>query len=231
MIKHNQNGAVSGQLISLILAILLLIAAVVFGGWAFSSRQDYKNNTDQKIAAAVAVAKKQEAAVQAAHFAEVAKQPFLTYTGPEAFGSIVVKYPKTWSGYVDESGASSGGSTPVTGFFNPGIVPSSTDPNSVFALRLQVITQPYAQVLQSLSSLQANGQSRQGQLPTTITPYALPKLPKVVGVKVSGTLLTGKTGTMVVLPLRTDTLQISTDGNQSINDFNNYILPNVSFSP
>ncbi len=43
------------------------------------------------------------------------KQPLQTYTGPSAFGSISVKYPKTWSAYVDETNSS----TPVDGYFHP----------------------------------------------------------------------------------------------------------------
>jgi hypothetical protein len=36
---------------------------------------------------------------------------------------------------------------------------------------------------------------------------------------------------MVVLPLRSQTLQIETAGSQFLGDFNNNILPNFSFSP
>jgi len=221
MSKHNQDGAINGLLISFIFCLILLIGAVVFAVWAYQGRQDYKNNVDAKISAAVAAARSDEDNKLNAQFAEASKQPLKTYNGPESYGSIVLDYPKTWSGYVDDSG---NGSAAVDGYFAPGVVPSITAQSSVFALRLEVVNQTYASVLQQFS-----GQQQQGQL--TVSAYALPKLPKVVGVEISGTLNDQQNGTMIVLPLRTSTLELWTDGTQYLNDFNNYILPNFSFSP
>ncbi|HVV25860.1 MAG TPA: hypothetical protein VHC21_02415 [Candidatus Saccharimonadales bacterium] len=230
MTKHNQDGAVSGVAVSLVFTLLLLIAAIVFGVWAFGSRQDYKNNTDAKINAAVTVAKQNEDKLKDAAFAQAEKNPLTTWNGPEAYGSIALAYPKTWSGYVSVASSTNTGSTnPVDGYFYPGVVPSTTDSSSSFALRIQVNSQSYANVVQQLS--QANSQN-----PPTVAPYALPKVPKVVGVKVTGTLPisngdTQKTGIMVILPLRSETLEIWTEGSQFTADFNNSILPNFSFSP
>ncbi|HUY85424.1 MAG TPA: hypothetical protein VMU97_02820 [Candidatus Dormibacteraeota bacterium] len=221
MFKHNQDGTVSGLGISLVLAIVLLIGALGFGGWAFSSRQDYKNNVDTKISTAVTAAKSQEDKVKDAQFAEAAKQPLKTYQGPEAYGSLMVSYPKTWSAYVDDTGK---GSALVDGYFTPGAVPSISDQNSVFALRVQVLNQPYAQVLRSFSAQQQAGT-------LTISAYALPKLPNVVGVKAVGQVNNQASVTMIVLPLRSQTLQIWTEGTQYLNDFSNNILPYFSFSP
>jgi hypothetical protein len=223
MNKHNQNGVVNSVVISLVFAILLLIAALGFGGWAFNSRQDYKNNVDNKIAAAVGVAKQQQGAVDLAKYTEAAKQPLTTYTGPEAYGSLVVNYPKTWSGYVDSTGT---GQALVDGYFNPGTVPSVSSQSSTFALRVQVINQPYAQVLQTFTAAAQNTRN-----PLSFSAYALPKLPKTVGIKAVGQITQLTTGTMVVLPLRSDTLEISTQGTQFQHDFDTYILPNFSFSP
>lgn len=221
MIKHNQDGAVSGLALSLILAVVLLVASMGFGYWAYSGRQDYKNHSDAKAAAAARIAVDKESAVKDKQFAEEAKNPLKTYNGPEAQGSLVIQYPKTWSGYVDARGSSG---VPVDGYFNPGVVPSINDQDSAFALRVQVLGQPYSDILQAF-----NDQLHQGKV--TITAYTLPKVPKVVGVKVQGTLVNQKTGIVVILPLRSQTLEIETDGNQYISDFNNYILPNFSFSP
>jgi len=223
MIKHNQNGAVNGLVVSLILATLLLLGALAFGAWAYTSRQDYKDNSDAKAKVAATAAKEKESIAKTQQFAEEAKKPLKTYNGPEAYGSLVIMYPKTWSAYVDDSTKS--GSAQVDGYFAPGAVPSITDPTSVFALRVQVVPQAYAQSLQSLL-----GQQKSGKL--AITAYALPKLPNIVGVKAVGQLKEGATTTtMVILPLRSTTLKISTEGNQYLGDFNNSILPNFSFSP
>lgn len=226
MTKVNQAGAVSGVAVSLVLAVLLLCGALAFGGWAFNSRQDYKNNVDTKVAAAVGTAKQQQLTADNTRYAEEAKQPLKTYDGPEAFGSLVVNFPKTWSGYVDDSG---NGQALVDGYFNPGVVPAISNQKSTFALRVQVLSQPYAQVLQSFTGAQQSSQH-----PVSFSAYALPKQPKTVGIKAVGQISqqsNGVNGTMIVLPLRSNTLEISTQGNQYLNDFNTYIVPYFDFSP
>jgi hypothetical protein len=231
MVKHNQDG-VSGVAISFTLCIVLLIAAITFGFWAFSGRQDYKNNTDAKIATAVIAAKKQESAAKDKIFAEELKNPLTTYNGPQAYGSIVLKYPKTWSGYVvDTSSDNNSSSNPVDGYFHPGTVPSVSDASSIFALRLQVLGQSYSQTVGNLKQSQS-------QNPPKIQPYALPKVPNTVGVKVTGVLPISsnggndqKSGIMVILPLRSQTIELWTEGDRYQGDFNKYVLPNFRFSP
>jgi hypothetical protein len=219
--KHNQNGAVNSLVISLVFAVILLIGAAGFGAWAFNSRQDYKNHTDVKIGVAVTAAKKQQNAVDAVQAAEDAKQPLETYHGAEPAGSIVLEFPKTWSAYINDTG----GNPLIDAYFAPGIVPALTNPNSIFALRVQVLNQAYPGIVQSYA-----GQAKAGLV--TINAYALPKVPQAVGVKISGQLTKqGLTTTMVILPLRSQTIELWTQTNQYLDDFNNNILANFSFSP
>jgi hypothetical protein len=221
MIKHNQDGAANGVVISLILTVLLLVGAIGFGAWAYSNMTDYRDNSDQKSAAAAETAAKQESIKKDKEFAEESKSPLKTYNGPDAYGSLVVQFPKTWSGFVDDSGR---GSTQVDGYFNPNVVPSVSDQNSSFALRVQVLNQAYSQTLQNIKSQQQSGK-------LSVSAYALPKLPKVVGIRAVGQVSNQKTVDMVVLPLRSQTVEIWTEGSQYGDDFNKYILPNFSFSP
>jgi hypothetical protein len=219
MKKHNQDGAVNLLLIPLILASLLLIGTLVFGFWAFGERQDYKDNVDQKISAAVVVAKKQEASVKDKQYAEAAKLPLKTYNGPEQYGSLALQYPKTWSAYV--SVGNGRGGTALDGYFNPDVVPDVDEDTNTFALRVEVVSNSYSDVLRGF----------QNQEDITIVPYALPKLPKVVGVRISGQIEQDKKGSMVILPVRDKTLKIYTEADAYMNDFNNNILPNLSFAP
>lgn len=221
MIKHNQDGAANGLMISLVFAVLLLIAAIGFGGWTYTQMTDYRDNSDQKVAEAEQVAIQKESELKDKQFAEISKSPLKTYSGPAAYGSLHIEFPKTWSGYVDETGS---GNAYVDGFFNSGVVPSISSDKSVFALRTQVTSSSYASVLTGFSS-----QQKAGKL--SVSAYSLPKLPKIVGVKAVGQTSDGKNVTMVVLPLRSQTLKIWTEGSTSIPDFNKYILPNFSFSP
>ncbi len=221
MIKHNQNGGTSGLAIALVLSIVFLIGAIGFAGWAYTQMTEYRDESDAKVQAAVDVAVEKESIKKDKEHAEADKDPLKIYSGPSAYGSLHVEFPKTWSGYVDDT---ANGSSSVDGYFNPGVVPSVDSEKSVFALRVQVISSPYSSVLQSFSSQQKAGKLQ-------VSAYSLPKLPKVVGVKVTGTLSDNTNVTMVVLPLRSGAIKLWTEGSQGVADFNKYILPNFSFSP
>lgn len=216
-----QSGSV-GVVVALSSVSVLLVAALVFGYWAFMGRQDYKNNVDQKVSVAVAQAKQVEDQAAATHYAEVAKNPLTSYVGPAAYGSITVKYPKTWSAYVVDN---SNSDPYVDAYFAPGAVPDVQNDNSVFALRIQVTNESYTDVMADYdSAVQARTAS--------VRAYHLPKVPNVVGSKITGQLQNDKTGTMIVLPLRANALEIWVDSSKShLADFNKYILPNLTFSP
>lgn len=219
--KTSTMRGFSVLVIPLVLSILLLIGAAVFGGWAYGKMLDYKNNTDAKIAAAVQVAKQQEDVAKDAAFAQAEKNPLRTYTGPGAYGSVSVSYPKTWSAYVADD---TNNSPYIDGYFNPGVVPDIQGQNSAFALRVQVVQQSYSNVISSFT-----GNVQQGT--TKVTPYHMPKVPNVIGVRVDGKLQGQKSGSMVVLPLRNMTLEVWTETPSTISDFNNIILPNFTFAP
>ncbi|HSX36945.1 MAG TPA: hypothetical protein VLG13_02415 [Patescibacteria group bacterium] len=220
MKRLDSNGGVAA-IVAYALLAMLLVGALAFGVWAYQGRQDYKNNVDQKVAVAVAAAKQQQITTDNKQFAEKEKQPLVTYSGPEAFGSIIVKYPKKWSSYVDTTGTNS---SPVNGYFYPGTVPAVSDQTQTFALRLQVLNQTYSDVLASLNSQQQTSAPK-------VAPYHLPLVPSVVGVRVDGQVQENKNGSMVVLPLRDKTIEVWTESQQFLADFNNNILPNLSFSP
>jgi hypothetical protein len=225
IMTRDQQGTVSMTILFITTAFLFIIS-VIFGVWAFSSRQDYKNNVDQKIAVAVVSAKQQTEVSDSAQYALEAEKPLNTYTGPQAFGTLVIKYPKTWSGYIAEDDTSN---TPINGYFYPGVVPNIAAASSVFALRVQVIETPYAT---EVSQFTAQTQQQQA----TVTAYKLPSNPNIIGVAVNGQIGTNAagtpiSGTMIILPLRDSTIELWTESPQFENDFNNNILPNFTFSP
>lgn len=215
----DQRGIANALLLPLILVGVLLLGSIGFGYWAFSSRQDYKDHSDKKVAAAEAVVKDKTQKADAKQYAEEAKNPLKKYVGPSAYGNVTLKYPKTWSAYVV-----AGGSAPVNGYFQPDVVPDISADTSVFALRLQILQQSYDVVVQQYSS-------QVQQKTATSTPYSLPKVPSVIGVKIDGALSPTQQGSMVILPLRNVTVAISTQSMQYLSDFNNIILPNATFTP
>ncbi len=215
---EDESGSVA-LVVALVVSLLLFFGATGFGAWAFLSRQDYKQNVDEKIKAALVVNTKEVQAKDALEYAEAAKQPLKTYIGPEAFGSIHVQYPRTWSSYVVTTTGQ-----PLDFYAQPDFVPSVTDKNSSFALRVQVTAVSYNQVVQ-----QFQGLLKQGKV--SASPYALPKNPTIVGLRIDGQITNTKQGSMIILPLRDKTLKLWTESSQSVADFNNNILPNTSFSP
>lgn len=220
-LRQDQRGALNLLVLPLIFSVVFLLAAVGFSIWAYGSRQDYKDNVEQKVAVAVKGAQDQQQQTDAKQYAEQAKQPFNTYIGPSAFGNINLKYPKTWSAYVVEDATNS---EPVDGYFHPNFVPDTTKAQNNFGLRVQVTQTSYDAVLQQYS-----GQIDNKQL--TAAPYALPKVPSVVGSRLEGQLDDNKQGVMIVLPLRNMTLKIWTESNDFKADLDNNILPNFTFQP
>lgn len=211
----------SALVVPFALAVVFLITAVVFGGWAYAKMLDYKNNVDAKITIAVTTAKQQEDAVKDAAFAQQEKQPLKAYTGPTAYGSLTINYPKTWSAYVIDTRNSS---PFIDGYFYPNVVPDTQSANSSFALRVQMVQDSYSTVLNSLSTYVQSGKAK-------VTPYSAPKVSSVVGARVDGSLSGSKSGSMIVLPVRNMTLKIWTEAPQFQNDFNSNILPNFTFAP
>src|SRR4029079_1336012 len=82
MNNSDQRGYVSGTLIGLVVTIMLLVGALGFGGWAYVSRQDYKNNSDQKATKAADARQAQTETKDAAKYAEEAKNPLKTHKAP-----------------------------------------------------------------------------------------------------------------------------------------------------
>lgn len=220
---NNYSGKSHSTVLIVVIVVLVMVLAgsLAFGMWAYTSQQDYKNNVDQKVAAAVEQAQKDTATAKDAEFAEKEKLPLKHYNGPAAYGSIDISYPKTWSAYVDESGTSSAA---VNGYFAPKFVPAINNQKNIFALRLEVVSTSYADVLRQLE-----GQVQSGKV--KISAYALPKVTNVNGSRVDGEVAVGKQGSMIILPLRDKTLKVWTESPEFSSDFNDNILANMVFSP
>jgi len=224
--KLNRNGSSSWQILTLIATGTLLVAAIIFAFWAFAGRQKYKNDTVQLINSAVVSAIAKQKITDQASFAIAEQNPLTEYIGPQAYGTIRLWYPKNWSSYVNSTGEDSD-NNPLDGYLYPGTLPSVTDNGSTnFALRIQVESQSYSAVLAAF-----NGQQTDNTAPPNIIAYSLPKVPSVVGVEITGEVESNISGTMIMLPLRANTLEVWTEGTAYLTEFEKDILPNLSFSP
>jgi flagellar basal body-associated protein FliL len=69
-LRHkNENGAITGSLITIILLSILFAAAGSAAIWAFMNYTEQKTNVDGKIDVAVAEARKEQSDIESAKFA------------------------------------------------------------------------------------------------------------------------------------------------------------------
>ncbi len=209
-----------GVIISLVIESIILVGSIAFGSWAYMSRQDYKVNVDKKVADASEIVIQQTSTKKDKEFTEKEKNPFKRYNGPATYASVDIQYPKTWSAYVNEAGS---GTTPLDGYFHPNFVPGLQS-STAFALRLEVVSQPYSSIIK-----QYEGKVKSGKI--KVSPYRAPRVKDVLGSVVVGEINLGQKDTMILLPVRDKTLQISTQSEQFLTDFNDIILANLTFSP
>jgi hypothetical protein len=220
--RQAEQGSMNVLLVPVILLAVLFIGSAVFAVWAYGSRQDYKNNSDAKVSAAVDANKKVVQTADAKQFAEESKKPLKAYDGPAAYGSLHILYPKTWSSYVDINNSSE----PLNAYFRTDYVPA-TDMKQPYNLRVRVNTTAYSSLLQSFQAVIKGGKA-------TSVPYSLPKVPDVAGVRLDGQAVPGNpqaNGTLIMIPMRDKTLQIWTESPDFLPDFMDNVLPNLTFSP
>lgn len=221
-IRNQQGSALSVMLI--IILVLSLFGALGFGLWANAGKQNYKVTSDAEIAAAVESAKQQQAGELQKQFDEQSKSPNKNYKSPVASGSVSFSYPKTWSAYVIEG---KNNSQPINGYFHPNQVPG-VDREVSYALRVEMLNTDYSQVVDQAS----RGTS---QAPPKISAYIPPKMKEVAnvqpGVRIDGAIDQEKSGSLIIMKVRDKTLKIYTESPDFIKDFNEIILPSLTFSP
>jgi|GEM_PF-131691 len=208
-------------IILLIVFVLAFIGATVFAYKLNVELVDYKTNFQEKTDAIVNAEKEKTIKLEAEKYNEQSKEPHLKYTGPNTHGSVKFEYPKTWSAMVDEGGTSK---VPINGFFHIGIIPGPKS-NTAFALRLEVLMEPYNEVMDKYSRDAEKGIVR-------VKPYKAPLVPEVLGARIDGTIVKGMSGSAVLFPVRQETIRISTYSSESYGkDFDNIILKTLDFTP
>jgi len=217
-----QRGAINILAVPLILVTLGLFAVGGLAYYEAGQASDYKNNVDQKVEVARQEAEKTISDQKDKAFAEKEKSPYIVWTGPAAYGSLKIQYPRTWSAYVDAPANANG--RPVNGYFSPGQVPSISDQSNVYALRVYIVQQAYDGIVKQFANKQKSGT-------VTIQPYQSPNVPNIVGVRIDGEVQQKKQGAMIILPFRDKTLEIWTESNEFKPDFDNIILPNFTLVP
>ena len=229
MQKSGKSYGQAGGVVTAAFYVLLtaaLVAAIAFGIWANNGRQNYKNDSDKKSAAAVTSALAIQKATLQKQFDEQSKQPVQTYTGPSTYGSVKYNYPKTWDGYVDTTNDGN----PIVGFYYQGTPPLQNDVGILYSLRVELLNADYASTVTTYTS-----QVKQGRI--TATPYVPPSMvgqPNVqTGMRFDGLIESNASvqGSMVVLKVRDRTLKIYTESPSYLNDFNDTVLASLTYVP
>ena len=159
---------IAGLVKTVVIVIVSLIAVTFIGLfiWMFVQYNDVQTDVDGQIAAAVAVAKDEQAMEDEAEFLEREKYPYKTFSGPTDYGQLTFEYPKTWSVYVAKDAANGGD---FEAYFNP-IQVDAVSKETINALRVMVrdkafdtVTAEYQKAMEkkdsnlTVSSITVNG--------------------------------------------------------------------------
>lgn len=213
MNTSRESGAVNPLLISNIITGIMVLVLTGLTVWLYMGYTDYKNNSDQKVSAAVEQAKADQSASDEAKFLEREKLPTRTFTGPADLGSVSFQYPKTWSAYTAKQ------ATSLETYLHPETVPpvATTQP---YAVRVLVEDKPYETVIKVYDALVKKGDLRSS--PVTIEGYS--------GIRLDGKFTKDREGSAVIFKIRDKTLTVATDASAFKNDFDNTILKSLKFN-
>lgn len=188
------------NLIETIILVIVSLVAVTFIGlfiWKYLEWDSAKTDVNGQIDAAVALAISENTTKLENEFLEREKYPYKTFSGPADYGSLNFEFPKTWNTYIAQD-ASNGGN--FEAYLNPGEVqPVSTQ--TINALRVQILDQPFENVARTYESL-----TNSGQLSVTTRPVG-----NTVANVYTGTLPNNIRGIATIFKVRDKTILIQTD--------------------
>jgi hypothetical protein len=215
-LKHkNENGAVSGSLIAIILLSIFCLAAGSAAIWAYLNYSDQKTNVDGKVNLAVANARKDQADIESAKFLEREKEPNRQFVGPDDYGRLTFDYPKTWSVYVAKD-VTEGGD--YLAYLNPVTVPPVSEKQQ-FGLRVTIEQKDYDVVLKTYEA-----RVKKGDLSSTAV-----NSNGNSGIRFDGSFTKDIRGSAVVFKVRDKTVTLRTDADTFKPDFEN-IIKTINFN-
>jgi hypothetical protein len=204
-------------IITIVLGVLFL-AAGSLAIWAYISYSDQKNNVDSKVLEAVATAKKEQADEDEKKFAEREKEPRRDFVGPEDYGRLTFKYPKTWSVY-EASTAAAGGN--YEAYLNPIVVPPVNN-KALFALRTTVYAKDFDSINKQYEQAVKKGDLKSSPLETIGKTDA-------TGIRYDGAITKDMRGSLIVFKLRDKTVVMQTDAETFKPDFD-AIIETIDFN-
>ncbi|NLA42663.1 hypothetical protein GX865_00675 [Candidatus Saccharibacteria bacterium] len=212
-VQQKQQGSV----IMIVMIAVTSALAVIFGGlalWSFMQYREQKLDVDGKIDVAVLNAKKEQSDEDEKKFAEREKEPNRDFIGPEDYGRLTFKYPKTWS-LFEATDISRGGN--YNAYLSPGKVPPISE-DQQFAIRVTIENKDYDRVLQSYDSRVKKGDLRSSSTSSQGN----------VGTRLDGNFSKNIRGAAVIYKIRDKTATIRTDADTFKPDFEK-VIQSLSF--
>lgn len=216
MLKSRQKGAASGWTVVAITSIILFIIVSGLAVWAYSEYSKEKRNVDERIASAVAEAKREQMEVEQKKYAEESKNPRQEFVGPEDYGRVSFHYPKTWSVFVEKDASDRGN---FQAYFHPQVIPPISNKDSRYALRLEILNRDYDSVLRQYDSL-----LKRGELVSST-----PEFNGLPSTRIDGAFSKELRGSVVLMRVRDKTVRFSTDADTFRPDFES-VLETVKMS-
>lgn len=207
--RTRERGAISGSLVAIIGLTVLSVAAGSAAIWAYVNYNEQKTNVDGRVNLAVAEAKRDQADVDEAKFAQREKEPNRQFVGPDDYGRVIFNYPKTWSVY-EATDVSRGGN--YEAYLNPVTVPPVTNKQQ-YALRVTIEEKDYDQIVKSYEGLVKKGDLRSS--PTSANGHD--------GTRIDGSFSKDIRGSAVIYKIRDKTVTLRTDADTFKPDFENVI--------
>jgi len=195
--------------------IFTTLTASGLGVWALVNYLDQKNSVDNKVSTAVALGVKNQKEADQKAFDTAEKEPNRNFTGPDDYGRVAFKYPKTWSVY-EAKDATSGGT--YEAYFSPGVIPPVAS-DERYALRLTIEDKTYEQAISGYESLVKKGDLKSSSV----------TIGEQNGTRLDGNFTKDIRGSAVVLKIRDKTVTLRTDADTFATDFN-ALIATVTFN-
>lgn len=210
--NKQKNTSIAGNTLMLVMVIVLAILTVIFGGlaiWSYTNYQAARTDVNGQIDKAVLEARNEQIEKDEKKFAEREKEPKRDFVGPDDYGRLTFKYPKTWSSYV-ATDVTRGGN--FEAYLHPVSVPMVRDTER-FALRVKIENRDYDQVLNTYLGLVNKGDLRSSATTSQGN----------TGTRYDGNFTKDIRGSAVVYKLRDKTITVRTDAETFKPDFEEII--------
>ena len=207
-VKQRKSSGSLVETIILVVVCLIAAAAIVVAVIFFMKYNEANEDQQAKVDAAVAAAVAEEQAIAAKNLEEKLKEPNAEFRGPDDYGSISFKYPKTWSVYVEKDGTNN---SDYVAYFQPNKVPPLNDQSARYALRFAIYNRSYDTMAKPLIAKVKNG---------TMTPQNFTAdSGNITGMRYDGELSAKIRGTLVIVKVNDKTAILQTDSDVLMQDY------------